>query len=165
VAASLAGRAPIVEYVDVPAGDVKALSLQLPDPSPSPATAPWSWDPPQPQQVSPRGGGTLRALGWIGTAALAVGAGVFGVLALQEWGALERTGAAGATSGKTFADEANRMLMYSALAEGLGAGAAVVGSVTLYATLSVPSAPLTTEKSASPRIVPGSVMGHLKATF
>jgi hypothetical protein len=167
VTASLAGRAPIVEYVDVPAGDVKALSLQLPDPSPSPATAPWAWDPPQPQpqQVSTRGGGTLRALGWIGTAALAVGAGVFGVLALQEWGALDRTGAAGAPSGKTLADEANRMLMYSALAEGLGAGAAVVGSVTLYATLSMQSAPLTTEKSASPRIVPGGVMGHLKATF
>ena len=166
VAASLAGWAPIVVHVDVPAGDVRALSLELPGPSPSPPTAPWSWDsPPQPQQAPAPGGGTLRALGWIGTAALAVGAGVFGVMALQEWGALQRTGAAGATSGKALADDANRMLMYSALAEGLGAGAAVVGSVTLYATLSLQSAPPATEKSASPRIVPGGVMGHLKATF
>ena len=168
VAASLAGRAPIVEYVDVPAGDVRALSWELPDPSPSPSppTAPWSWDsPPESQQAPARGGGTLRALGWIGTAALAAGAGVFGAMALQEWGALQRTGAAGATSGKALADEAGRMLMYSAVAEGLGAGAVVVGGVTLYATLSLQSAPLATEKSASPRIVPGGVMGHLKAVF
>jgi tetratricopeptide (TPR) repeat protein len=166
VAASLAGGAPIVAYVDVSAGDVKALSLQLAGPGPSPATAPWAWDSvPQSQKASARGGGTLRALGWIGTAALAVGAGAFGVVALQQWGVLQRTGAAGAASGKTLADEANRMLTYSAIAEGLGAAAAVVGSVTLYATLSLQSAPLTTEKSASSRLVPGGVMGHLEATF
>jgi hypothetical protein len=140
IVALLAGRLPITRYVEIAAEDVVPVSLQLLPASMGSSPLQTASTPPQaPSAAETRGGSggsSVRTLGWVATGALAAGAATFGVLALRESNRLNTERQAFPTAGTELARAARVTTTYSILADGLAAGALVVGSITLYSTLS-----------------------------
>jgi hypothetical protein len=148
VVASLPGRPPVVRDVDVAADDQTAVVLDLPSSdagatetatsaAPAPAAPEAQRTPAAPESS---GGSTLRALGWLVTGASAAGAATFGVLTLRASSDLSRARDAYPTSAATLSHDAAVVRAYSIAADSLAAAAIVVGGVTLYSTVSSPSA-------------------------
>jgi tetratricopeptide (TPR) repeat protein len=141
IVATLAGRSAVVRYIDVAAEDNVSVSLQLGSAGPDALLPP----PPQPtppvSDVSraPRGGSgatTARVLGWVATGALAAGGVTFGIMAIGKSGDLKTQRETYPTTADALDHTANLATTYSILADALGAGALIVGGITLYSTLS-----------------------------
>jgi tetratricopeptide (TPR) repeat protein len=138
VVASMAGRSPVSRYVDVAADDNAAVSLQLGSGESSSAAALLQQlSSSKAESTTPSSAGpALRTLGWVVTAASAVGAGTFGILAIKESNDLAAARASYPTTAATLTHDANLTTTYSILADSLTAAAVIIGGVTLYSTLS-----------------------------
>jgi len=174
VTATTPGRAPVTQYIDVAAEDDVSVLLQLPVagavasksvehavPGATPTGVPAS----PAAQRSP-----LIVAGWITTGVLAVGAGVFGVLAIREAADLkterESIQDSGASSPQYAADKmsrldglSNRTRTYSMLADSLGVAAVAVGVVTLVSGFGSSPETATTQVSVGYRSL------NLQVTF
>jgi len=167
VVATLAGRLPATRYVEIAAEDVVPVSLQLLPASASSAPSDQALAPPAAvgsgaESPGASHGAALRVLGWVATGALAAGAGTFGILAMRESKSLQAAREAFPTAGSELDRAASATTTYSILADALGAGVLVVGSITLYATL---SAPKPTASVGAIRLGFGFGSAHLAATF
>jgi tetratricopeptide (TPR) repeat protein len=161
VTASLAGRAPVVRYVDVAADDNASLTLDLPASAPEvapPSASVPSHEPPP----SAHGSDALRTVGWITTVALAAGATGVGALALKASSDLQNARNTFPVSQATLQGDADQTRTYSILADSLTIGAVVVGGVTLVAALLSPSR-ARAEAAAKLRVSPASL--DLDLTF
>jgi PEGA domain len=147
VTATLPGRAPVTQYVDVAAEDDVSVLLQLPAAQSSRTAERTASDATTPAEASaPARGSLLRPLGWIATGVLGAGAVVFGVLAIRKASDLKAerdvdqdngTNANYAKDKLARLDQlANRTRTYSILADSLGAAAVIVGAVTLISSMS-----------------------------
>jgi tetratricopeptide (TPR) repeat protein len=142
VVATLAGRQAVVRYIDVAAEDNVSVSLQLGSsisaetalPAATPSVAAES-----PRAARGGGGSTTRVLGWVATGVLAAGGVTFGVLAINKASDLKTQRGTYPTSTAALDHTANLTTTYSILADALGAGALIVGGITLYSTLSSPT--------------------------
>lgn len=133
--ASMAGRAPVTEYIDVAAEDDVSVTLELrPTDLRAAAAPPWrpreSATSPQPRAPA------LQTVGLVAAGALAAGAVTFGVLALDESSALKNLRGAFPASSATIEHDASLTKTYSIFADSLAAAAIVVGGATLYWTFS-----------------------------
>jgi PEGA domain len=136
--ASMTGRAPVAQYVDVAAEDNVSVTLELralqdttvPTRLPAPAVATSAL--PSPRSSS----AALATTGWIAAGALAAGAITFGVLALNESSTLKSARNTFPTSAATVDHDANLTQTYSVLADSLTAAAIVTGGLALFWTLS-----------------------------
>jgi tetratricopeptide (TPR) repeat protein len=160
VIAALAGRSPVVRYVDVAADESASVSLELPPSGAEDGAMPLGRR--SEQAVPTRGSSALRTLGWIGTGMLAAGATAAGALALKASSDLQNARNTYPVSPATLQADADHTRTYSVLADSLTAAAAVVGSVTLVATLLAPSSPRA-GTSARVKLSPGAA--HLEVTF
>ena len=138
IVATLAGRPAVVRYVDVAAEDNVSVNLQLGSSvaaeAVSAAAAPQAGgDIARPTRGG--SGSSLRLVGWIATGALTAGAVTFGILAIRETNDLKSERQTFPTTAATLNHTANVATTYSILADALGAGALVVGGITLYSTL------------------------------
>jgi hypothetical protein len=160
VAAALPGRPSVVRYVDVAADDSAWVTLELT--ATGVAAAPVAASrATNPTTGASRGSDVLRTLGWVATGMLAAGATGAGVLALKESNGLQSARNTFPVSAATLQADADRTRTYSILADSLGAGAVVVGGITLVATLL--SSSHRTERSAQLHAAPTSV--DLEVTF
>jgi hypothetical protein len=75
-------------------------------------------------------------LGWVATGALTAGGVTFGIMAIGKAGDLKTQRDTYPTTADALDHTANLATTYSILADALGAGALVVGGITLYSTLS-----------------------------
>jgi hypothetical protein len=136
VSAALAGRQPVVRYVDVAAEDDVSLTLAFPAPAPAPLAPP----PPAPVEKKPARPGEFAAraatAGWVTTGILGVGGVVLGGLALGEEAALNHEKHSYPASPATLQHDAKLTAVYSGVADGLGAAAVVAGALSLYWTFS-----------------------------
>lgn len=141
LSATKPGRETATKVFEIASGDKLELSLALIDPAVStPAPLPPLAPVAQPQTSEPEAR-SLVWVGWVATGALAVGAGVFGGLALTSSSDLATQRS---TSGATRAalDSGSSKTKTFALVSDLCAASAVVaGGVTLYFTLRKPSKP------------------------
>jgi len=138
VVATVPGRPPVSRYVEVAADDSVTVALPLPAPAEADTTASASWPPDAPHESHL--GTTLRVAGWIGTALLAGGAGVFGYLATDESNQLQKARATFPVAGGTLAHASNLTMTYAIAADSLAAAAVVLGGVTLVSTIASHSA-------------------------
>jgi len=136
VVASMPGRLPVAQYVDVAAGDDASVVLSLP-PSTEIATSfrtpPGAVRPKEAASEVDRG--TLRAIGWVSTGVLTAGAITFGALALNQSSVL-RDARGTLTTSSVLNHDANLTATYAALADSLAAAAVVMGGLSLYWSLS-----------------------------
>ncbi len=149
ITATMIGRAPVTQYIDVAAEDDVSVLLQLPvagaanaktaDPGAVVAPGAALTEPAAPSSSR----STLRLAGWIATGALAAGAVTFGVLSLRESCDLKTArnsfGDNGSASdqyatrkAKELNDLSSRTRTYAIVADSLGAAAVVVGAITLF---------------------------------
>jgi tetratricopeptide (TPR) repeat protein len=166
--ASMIGRQSVTRYVEVAAGDVIDVTLSLAAPSVDVAPAPSTAERAAPTSAAPSHslGAALRTTGWISTGALAAGSIVFGVLALSEQRDLKNARSAFPGSPSTLNHDANLTTTYSVLADSLAAAAIVVGSISLYCTLSAPTFDRNVQASApSARVTFGLGSAGIDVTF
>jgi hypothetical protein len=163
VVASMAGRLPVVRYVDVAADDNLSVALELPAASPepppnTPQLAPESPTPKHPDISSK----TVRDVGWTVTGMVAAGASVFGGLAIAESESLKNAQNTFPASPAALQHDANLTNTYSVLADSLALGAIAAGAVSLYFTV-VAAHEAASERTAGVRVGPASV--SFEATF
>ena len=164
VVATLPGRPSVSRYVEVAADDNVTVALPLPAPVDSDATASASSAPDVPDESHV--GTTLRIAGWIGTAVLAGGAGVFGYLATDESSQLQKDRAMFPVAGSTLAHASNLTMTYSIAADSLAAAALVLGGVTLVSTLASHSTGSPARGAASEvRVGLGPTSARFEMTF
>jgi hypothetical protein len=177
VTATMAGRAPVTQYIDVAAEDDVSVLLQLPGAGAVASRGAESFaagtkgaaliNVPS-SEASPRS--SLRLAGWITTGVLAVGAGVFGVLAIRESSDLKKARESvkdtGVNSMQYEADKmkeldhlSSRTRTYSILADSLGVAAVVVGVVTLVSGFG------SSQESSAPHVSIGYRSLNLQVTF
>jgi hypothetical protein len=161
VSASLAGRAPVVRYVDVAADDNASVTLDLPPLSLEAAPAQEAAAPRAAAPARSHGAETVRTIGWVTTAMLAAGAASAGALALKASSDLQSARDTYPVSQATLQGDADHTRTYSILADSLTVGAIVVGGVSLLATLLAPSSK--PETGARLQGSPGAV--DLRMTF
>lgn len=170
VTASMAGRSPATRFIDVAGADNLTVKLSLPaaasDVPPELSTLP----PPVPMPA--KSGSTLRIVGWSATGVLAAGAGVSGVLAIEESKQLAESRNSYPTSSETLKHEAGLTGTYSILADSLAAAAVVVGGITLFSTVaaavrshSAEGGARAAESPASARVWIGPAAAHFEMTF
>ena len=138
VVATVPGRPSVSRYVEVAADDNVTVALPLPAPPEADTTASAAWPPDAPHESHL--GTTLRVAGWIGTALLAGGAGVFGYLATDESNQLQKDRATFPVAAGTLAHASNLTMTYAIAADSLAAAAVVLGGVTLVSTIASHSA-------------------------
>jgi hypothetical protein len=165
--ASMAGRTPVVSYVEVAAEDEIPLKLELPlAAGPAPVVATPALDMQRTPAPQPSGGVALRTAGFVFAGALAGGAVTFGILALEEESALKNARNAFPAAPATVGHDASLTTTFSVLADALAASAIVVGGVALFATLSSanPDGSKSSGASAAGLVAaPGS--GRFEVTF
>ncbi len=161
VGASLAGRAPVVRYVDVAADDNASVTLDLPPLSLEAAPAQEAAAPRTAAPARSHGAETLRVVGWVTTAMLAAGAAGAGALAFKASSDLQNARDTYPVLQATLQADADHTRTYSILADSLAVGAVVVGAVSLLATLLAPSSK--PETGARLQGSPGAV--DLRMTF
>jgi hypothetical protein len=156
VVASMPGRTPAAKYVEVAAEEVVAVDLQLPSPLAPPSEAP----PPSTRTASPprpapaTHGSGWQVAGWVATGAFAAAGASFGWMALKESRDLKTERGSYPTNASALDHTASLTMTYSILADSFAAAALVVGSVTLYSTISSSSRPGVPAASARLRIGP-----------
>lgn len=136
--ASMIGRMPVTQYVDVAAEDNVSVTLELRAPpdatgttrAPGPLVA---TDVPPAAHGSSTG---LATTAWVVCGALAAGAVTFGVLALNESSALKNARNTFPASSATINHDGSLTTTYSVLADSLTAAAIVTGGLALFWTLS-----------------------------
>jgi hypothetical protein len=132
------GRSPVVRVVDVAAEDDISILLELPllPPAARTAGAPGA-GPLEGGDVPPsRSASSWRVAGWVLTGLLTGGAVTFGLLARGESNKLRAARDTYPADGATIQQLADRTHRFSIVADALGAGAVVVGGLTLYSSLS-----------------------------
>jgi tetratricopeptide (TPR) repeat protein len=135
VTASLAGRMSVTRYVDVAAEDDLSVTLELP-PGLESFDAPRSSGVREGADAHPRGGGSAwRTIGWIATGMLAAGAAGAGALSLKEASDLRNARGSYPVSAEVLRGDADLTRTYSVVADSLTVAAVVVGTITLWATL------------------------------
>jgi hypothetical protein len=167
VVASMPGRQSITRYVEVAAGDELDITIPL-APPPIEAVPPTSAGervPPTSTAPSHSGDRTLRTAGWITTGALATSGVVFGVLALGEARDLKNARSAFPGSNPTLTHDANLTTTYSVLADSFAVAAIVVGSLSLYFTLSAPTDRTVRASAASARVTLGLGSAGIDGAF
>ncbi len=168
VISSMPGRLPVTRYVDVAADDNVTVAIQLP-PQSDGASSPSASQPlvsTSDANRPSRNGPALRTAGWITTGVLAASAVSFGLLALKEAADLRSARNAFPTSSDALQHDAALTRTYSIVADSLTAATLVVGGLTLYSTLSSPSAGGTQRGSTgTTRIVLGPGSARLEGTF
>jgi hypothetical protein len=142
VIATLPGRPAVVRYIDVAAEDNVSVNLQLgstgpAEPAATAQPAVTGSDTSRPSRAG--SGSAMRIFGWVATGALAAGAATFGVLAIKQTSDLKTERESFPTTASTLNHTANLATTYSIVADALGAGALIVGGITLYSTLSASS--------------------------
>ena len=133
IGATKLGETPVTRIVEVGAGDTVPVAIG------STATPPRTG-----QDVSPAdehsSRGTWLTIGWIGTGALAVGATVTGIVALSSASKLKDARNTFPANQSDIDSKGSTTTTFAVLTDVLGASAIVLGGVTLYFTLSKPSA-------------------------
>jgi tetratricopeptide (TPR) repeat protein len=169
IIASMAGRLPVTRYVDVATDDNLPVSLQLPaqeSAGQTAATAPSSSTGATDIPSYSRTGATLRTAGWISTGVLAAGAATFGILALKDSSDLKTARGTFPASQDTLSHYASLTTRYSILADSLGAGALVIGGITLVSTLTSSSSSAALHGSTGgARVLVGPASARLEVTF
>lgn len=164
VTASMTGRSAVTRFVDVAAADNVTVKLSLPaatsDVPPELSTLPPPASPSAPPNAT--SGSTLRIVGWSATGVLAAGAGVSGVLALEEANQLSKSRNTYPTTEEVLRNESRLTSTYSILADSLTAAAVVVGGITLFSTV---SAALRRPSETGARVWVGPASAHLELTF
>jgi hypothetical protein len=108
----------------------------------------------------------LRTVGWISTGVLAAGAATFGILALEDSGDLKSAQGTFPTSQDTLSHYASLTTRYSILADSLGAGALIIGGITLVSTLTSHSSSAALQGSTGgTRVMVGPGSARLEVTF
>ena len=149
VVATMAGRLPVAQVVEVASGDEARVQLTLPLLAEPVPTAPWPWVPererkeeePSPPVPASSSGATLEALGWVATGVLTVGAATFGALAAHQADLLHSAREQVPSPSAVVTQDQRLTNAYSILAESLGGAAIVAGGITLFATLASSHAP------------------------
>jgi tetratricopeptide (TPR) repeat protein len=166
VTAAMAGRQPVVRFVDVAAEDNVAVTLAfavaaggLDDPSRGPL-----------REASPpsHAGPTLRAVGWIATGVLVGGAVTFGLLAEKASSDLKTARDRFPTTATTLNHDASLASTYAIVADSLTIAAIVVGGITLFSTLSSSSSSAGAPARGSwgtTRVMLGPASARLDMTF
>ncbi|HXX67549.1 MAG TPA: PEGA domain-containing protein [Polyangiaceae bacterium] len=164
VTASMAGRSAVTRFIDVAAADNVAVKLSLPA-TPSEVPPELSTLPPAATTVPSKTGSgtTLRIVGWSATGVLAVGAGVSGVLALEEASQLSKSRNSYPTTEAVLKNESRLTSTYSILADSLTAAAIAVGGITLFSTVSAAVHQHSHEGAA--RVWVGPASAHFEMTF
>jgi hypothetical protein len=138
VVASMPGRPPAAQYVELAAGDDVAVSLDLPMGPPAITVVP-SQDNRQPSihVVASRSANTptLRGIGWFFASSFTAGWIIFGALAIEQANALAEARSELTTS-STLNHHASLTTTYAAIADSMAAASLLTGGVTLYLTLS-----------------------------
>jgi tetratricopeptide (TPR) repeat protein len=169
IIASMAGRLPVTRYVDVATDDNLSISLQLPaQESAAQTTATGASSSTASTEIPSysRTGATLRTVGWISTGVLAAGAATFGILALEDSGDLKSAQGTFPTSQDTLSHYASLTTRYSILADSLGAGALIIGGITLVSTLTSHSSSAALQGSTGgTRVMVGPGSARLEVTF
>ncbi len=142
VVASMAGRPPVLKYVEVAAGDdvpvLLAFAATSEATTPSPATGEERPGPEAPTIAPPGHASTRKAIGWIATGTFAAGAIVFGTLAVSEANSLAEARSE-LTTHAILDHRANLTTTFSILADSLATASIVVAcGISLYWTLSSP---------------------------
>jgi tetratricopeptide (TPR) repeat protein len=163
VGASMAGRLPVVRYVDVAADDNLSVALELPAATTEPPantlhSAPET-PPPKRPDISSK---TARDVGWTVTGVLAAGASVFGGLAIAESESLKNAQDTFPASPGALRHDANLTNAYSVVADSLALGAIAAGALSVYFTV-VAARESAPERTARVRLAPTSV--SFEATF
>lgn len=163
VSATMTGRIAATRFVDVAAADNIAVKLSLPaattEVPPELSTLP----PPSVAPSHSNAGMTLRVVGFTSTGLLAAGAGVFGVLALDESSELRKSRNSYPVTSDLLRHEAQLTSTYSILADSLTAAAVVVGGITVFST--VVSATQAHRSESVARVWIGPASAHLETTF
>jgi len=166
VVASLAGRLPVTRYVDVAAEDNVSVALQLSAPTGATLEA-WPAARSAPSAPTDSGrplrGADLRIAGWVTAGALAAGAATFALLAFKESDDLQAERNMYPVANGTLDHMASVTTTYSILADAFGAGAIIVGGITLYSTLSSSSS--SSSQTGRARIDVGLGSARFETTF
>jgi tetratricopeptide (TPR) repeat protein len=136
VTASLAGRMSVTRYVDVAAEDDLSLTIELPPELGSlgvPQRSPNAHD--SAGTHGRAGGSAWRTIGWLATGVLAAGAVGTGVLTLKESNDLRNARNSYPVSADVLRADADLTRTYSIVADSLTVAAVVVGTITLWSTL------------------------------
>jgi hypothetical protein len=135
VTASLAGRMSVTRYVDVAAEDDLSVTIELP-PGLGSLDAPRSPGAGDGAVTHAKAGGSAwRTIGWIATGVLAAGAASAGVLTLKESNDLRNARNSYPVSADVLRTDADLTRTYSIVADSLTVAAVVVGTITLWSTL------------------------------
>ena len=167
VIASLAGRQPVLRYVDVAAEDNVAVTLPFAaggtvgDDGALRATP--AGDPSPPSHAGP----ALRIAGWVATGVLAGGALTFGLLAEKAGSDLKTARNTYPTTASTLNHDASLASTFSIVADSLTIAAVVVGGITLYSTFSSASSSSTPVRGSlgTTRVMLGPASARLDMTF
>jgi hypothetical protein len=129
VTAIIPGRAPITRYVDVAAGETATVDMPIDDSGTPPPTEP---------RVEPSApsSSVLPIVFWSAAGALAAGAVVTGIVAVNANSSLSSARDEGGVTRQRLDDLHSRRATFAAVTDVLGAAAIVVGGVALYFTLS-----------------------------
>jgi tetratricopeptide (TPR) repeat protein len=169
VTASMAGRQPVVRYVDVAAEDNVAVTLPFAASAGAPGDegtlrASLTADSSPPSHLGP----TLRIAGWVATGVLAGGALTFGLLAEKAGSDLKNARNTYPTTASTLNHDASVATTYSIVADSLTVAAIVVGGITLYSTFSSASSsssPPARGASSGARVMLGPASARFDMTF
>jgi tetratricopeptide (TPR) repeat protein len=137
--ASLPGRPPATQYVEVATGDDVAVSLELaapPEATPVLTAKESRQSAEHHVVVHTVNTPTVRTVGWVTTTAFAVGALTFGAIAISQANTLSQARNELTTSA-ILNQHSNLVRTFSILADSFGAAAVLTGGVTLYWTLAV----------------------------
>ncbi|MBX3234303.1 MAG: hypothetical protein KIT84_21555 [Labilithrix sp.] len=138
--ATKAGEAPQTKFVEVSAGETKAVTFDAghvaPPPPPPRASAPEQEGPVVPHKRSP-----LYTVGWVTAGALAAGAVVTGILAVSSADDLDQARNTFPGNARDIDSKASTTTALSVTTDALAASAIIVGGVTLYFTLTRPKSP------------------------
>lgn len=137
VVASIPGRPPATQYIDLAAGDDVVVSLDL-SPPPEALAVPPSREvpqlPPPAVAVRPDSSAMFRRVAWIAASSAGAAAITFGALAVWQADALAQA-RRGLTTSATLEHHANLATTFAVLADSLGAVALLTGGVTVYLTV------------------------------
>lgn len=162
VSATMAGRIAATRFVDVAAADNAAVKLSLPAAT-TEVPPELSTLPPSSIPSGSNAGPTLRIVGFTLAGLFAAGAGVSGMLALEESSQLSKSRSSYPVTSDLLKHEARLTSTYSILADSLTAAAVVVGGITVFSTV-LAAAPARRSESVA-RVWIGPASAHLEMTF
>jgi tetratricopeptide (TPR) repeat protein len=164
VTAAMAGRQPVVRFMDVAAEDNVAVTL------PFAVAAGGLDDPSRLTEASPPShlGPTLRIVGWVATGLLAGGAVTFGVLAEKAGSDLKVARATFPTTAATLNHDASVASTNALVADSLAIAAIAIGGITLFSTIASSSSSASAPARGSwgtTRVMLGPASARFDMTF